>query len=77
MQVHKAACCALLWSTYTRHLPGVENAGQHEHLHGDSEDEDEGESQRRLGGHNSPKDAQTHQLDAGEQMHPQRTNLEG
>lgn len=75
--MHKAAYCALLWPTYTCHLSGGEDAAQQEHLDGDGEDEDEGESQRRLGGHNSPQDPQTHQLDAGEQMHPQRTNLEG
>lgn len=77
LEVHKAANCAILWSTYTCHLSGGEDAWQQEHLDRDSQDEDEGERQRRLGGHDGPQRRQTHQLDAGEQMHPQRTYLEG
>ncbi len=76
VQVCKAAYCALLWLTYTCNLSDGEDAAQEEHLDGDGEDEDEGESQRRLGRHDSPQDSQTHHLDAGEEMHAQRTDLQ-
>ncbi len=72
----KEANRALWWQTYTCNLSGGEDAAQQEHLDGDCEDEDEGESQRRLGRHDCPQNPQTHQLDAGEQMHTQRTNLQ-
>lgn len=65
-----------MWLTYTCNFSDGEDAAQQEHLDRDGEDEDEGESQRRLGRHNSPQGGQTHQLDAGEQVHTQRTDLE-
>lgn len=65
------------WPTYTRHLSAGENAGQQQHLDRHGEDEDEGERQRGLGGHDGPQQRQTHHLDAGEQVHPQRPDLEG
>lgn len=76
MQVYNAAYGALLWVTYACNLSDGEDAAQQEHLDRDSEDEDEGESQRRLGRHDSPQNPNTHQLDAGEQMHAQGTDLE-
>lgn len=76
VQVYDAAYCANLWLTYTSYLSGSEDATQKEHLDRNGEEEDEWESQRRLCRHNSPEDSQTHQLDAGEQMHAQCTNLE-
>lgn len=45
VEVHKAANCTILWSTYTCHLSGGEDAWQQEHLDRDSQDEDEGERQ--------------------------------
>lgn len=64
------------WATYTCHLSGGEDAGQQEHFHRNSEDEDERKRQRSLGGHDSPQDCQTHHLDAGEHVHPQRADLD-
>lgn len=75
VQVYKEGYCALLWSTYACHLSGVEDAAQQVHLDRDGEEEDEGESQRRLCRHDSPQHSQTQHLDAGEQMHAQRTDL--
>lgn len=65
------------WATYTCHLSGGEDARQQERFYRNSEDEDERKRQRSLGGHDGPQDGQTHQLDAGEHVHPQRADLEG
>lgn len=64
------------WLTYACYLPAGEDAAQQEHLDGDGEDEDEGESERGLRGHDGPQRRQTHHLDAGEQMHAQRADLQ-
>lgn len=71
----KAGHCAPLWLTYACHLSDSEDPSQHKHLDGDGEDEDKGESQRRRRRHNGPQHRQTHQLDAGEEMHAQRADL--
>lgn len=62
--------------TYTGYLSGSEDAAQHKHFDRNSKNEDKGEGKWCLCWHNNPQDRQTHQLDASEEVHAQRTDLE-